>query len=290
MALGAAPGPGLDIDFGTSCLQSQEKYFPVSIWTKDHLQENQTGCNKLCVCVCCLCRCFRVLHYVWGGVSSGGGKFPTRAKYAPHSEVIFFMFNKFKVMFVFLTVKSGFTQRGVFSQVACSSVFCSRCWRCDGYPISPCSWRLTNRWWWEMPNPNQSLFHYQAHPSSFLAFTYISAKSVHRWTKLKTITAFLELTGIIGLGYSDLHLKKKSVDQGQKTWYQWIIFTSYLCFSLTFKKTLLSHTQTIRSNIHVHLDSEVQYSLSFSSVLVATNALATWSISPDVDCCYKIYQ
>ena len=34
-----------------------------------------------------------------------------------------------------------------------------------------------------------------------------------------------------------------------------------------------------RSNVTIHFDSGVQYSFSFSSVLVATSTLATWSIS-----------
>ena len=30
-------------------------------------------------------------------------------------------------------------------------MFCSRCWCCHCYPISPSGWRLTNRWWWKRP-------------------------------------------------------------------------------------------------------------------------------------------
>ena len=60
-------------------------------------------------------------------------------------------------MFVSPTVKSGFKQRGNFRQVACSSMFCSCCWCCHCYPISPCGWQLTtgDGERYLMPNPNQ---------------------------------------------------------------------------------------------------------------------------------------
>ena len=100
------------------------------------------------VCACCLCGCFVKLEEVLAAVERS-----FQHRQSVHLIVKLFPYIQQipSNVFYLQPSKVALRSRGVFRQVVRSSMFCSCCWRCHCYLISPCGWRLTNQWWWKIP-------------------------------------------------------------------------------------------------------------------------------------------